>query len=275
MSARRSQRIASRRKRLSQARVRSTTQRCRPSLSLVSTPRLAIRGWTERAGYSARQRRWSWALSAWTLKASAGPPPSAPDSRHRIAGGRQHQTVAPVSWAQAHPERRAPAVDHKIALRARSGAIRRVRTGFSTPVLAAAEALSKLIRLQSRYPAPDKRSSSPRCSATQTLACCQARNRRKQVMPEQPTSRGSISHGMPELSTKTTPASARRWRTGVGHPWAWLAHPEATAQWPPRVRREPGGSSCPLNTLDAVLLGALRGTRGSSCACHEFLDRRL
>ena len=57
MSARRSSRMARRRKRASQAKVRSTAQRRRPSFSLVSTPRLAMRGWTERARHSARQRR--------------------------------------------------------------------------------------------------------------------------------------------------------------------------------------------------------------------------
>ena len=81
---------------------------------------------------------------------------------HGVQGRRQHHAVVPVGRAQAHPERRAPAVDHKVALRARFAAIRRVRAGLGTPLLAATEALSRTGRLQSRCPASDRRSSSTR-----------------------------------------------------------------------------------------------------------------
>jgi hypothetical protein len=77
-------------------------------------------------------------------------------------------------------------------------------------VFAATDALSRLARLQSKCPASDRRSSSTRCSAAQTPASCQSRNRRQQVMPEQPSSRGSISQGMPERSTKMMPARVSR-----------------------------------------------------------------
>jgi hypothetical protein len=45
----------------------------------------------------------------------------------------------PVGWAQAQPERGAPAVDHNVALRARSSAISRVRAGLIAPLLAGTE----------------------------------------------------------------------------------------------------------------------------------------
>lgn len=83
-------------------------------------------------------------------------------TRHGVEGRSQHQTVVPVGRAQADPERRAPAVDHKMALRARFAAIRRVRTGFGSPLFADTDALSRLARLQSRCPASCKHSSSTR-----------------------------------------------------------------------------------------------------------------
>ena len=129
---------------------------------------------------------------------------------HGIQGGCQHHAVVPVGRAQPHSERGAPAIDHKMALRARFSAIRRVRAGLGTPLFAATAALSRDARLQSRCPAFDSRSSSTRWSVVQTPAVCQSRSLRQQVMPEQPNSRGSISQGIPERSTKMMPAKASR-----------------------------------------------------------------
>ena len=129
---------------------------------------------------------------------------------HGIQSGCRHHAVVPVGRAQSHFERGAPAVDHKMALCARFAAIRWVRAGLGTPLFAATAALSRLARLQSRGPAFDGRSSSTRWSLPQTPAVCQSRSLRQQVMPEQPNSRGSISQGMPERSTKMMPAKASR-----------------------------------------------------------------
>ena len=68
MSVRRSYRVASRRICSSQAKVLSTTQRCRPSRWVSSTPRLAIRAWIWRLLQARRQRAKSYALSAWSLR---------------------------------------------------------------------------------------------------------------------------------------------------------------------------------------------------------------
>lgn len=112
---------------------------------------------------------------------------------HGIQSGCQHLAVMAVGRAQAHPERGAPAIDHKMALRARFAPIRRVRAGLGTPLFAGTAALSREARLQSRCPASDRRSSSTRWSPAQTPAVCQSRNLRQQVIPEHPNSRGSIS----------------------------------------------------------------------------------
>jgi hypothetical protein len=62
--------------------------------------------------------------------------------------------------------------------------------------------------------APPKRSSSTRWSRFQTPASCHSLRRRQQVIPDpQPISLGSISQGMPVLSTNTMPASVARLST--------------------------------------------------------------
>lgn len=77
---------------------------------------------------------------------------------HGIQNGCQHHAVVPVGRAQLHPERGAPAVDHKMALHARFAAIRRVRAGLGTPLFVATAALSRDARLQSGCPTSERRS---------------------------------------------------------------------------------------------------------------------
>lgn len=67
MSRRRSYRMVNLRKRLSQANVRSTTHLYRPSFSLLSTPRLAIRGIMPRFLRASRLALESYPLSACSL----------------------------------------------------------------------------------------------------------------------------------------------------------------------------------------------------------------
>ena len=55
-------------------------------------------------------------------------------ARHSVESGCQHHAVVPVGRAQPHPERGAPPVDHKMALRARFAAIRWVRAGLGSPL---------------------------------------------------------------------------------------------------------------------------------------------
>jgi hypothetical protein len=98
-----------------------------------------------------------------------------------------------------------------MALAARFATIRRIRPGFLAPLLAGAKALSTLARLQSILSASPKRSNSAWCRRVHTPAFCQSRRRRQQVTPlPQPSSWGSISQGMPLLSTKRMPVKAAR-----------------------------------------------------------------
>jgi len=135
---------------------------------------------------------------------------SVPHRLHRVESGRQHEAVVPVGLAQTDPERGAGPVNHNTALRARFAAIRRVRAGGRAPFLATMDEESSAARLQSSWSASARRSSRMRCRRVHTPAACQSRNRRQHVMPEQPISDGSISHGMPERRTMMMPASADR-----------------------------------------------------------------
>ena len=99
------------------------------------------------------------------LRAPAGSTSAVPHARHGVERCGQHEAVVAIGRAQADPEERTLSVDHKMALRARFAAIRRVRAGLSAPFFAGTDALSKLARLQSSCPASERRSSSTRCSA--------------------------------------------------------------------------------------------------------------
>jgi hypothetical protein len=100
----------------------------------------------------------------------------------------------------------ASAVDHKMALRARFAAIRRIRTGFLAPLFAGTLAASRLARDQSIWSASPNQSNSSRWSRSQTPASCHATNRRQQVDPlPQPHSVGNRFHGNPACNTKMIP----------------------------------------------------------------------
>ena len=119
-----------------------------------------------------------------------------------------------VGARQPESERGAAPVRHHMALRARFAAIRRVRSGSAPPFFAGMLALSRQARSQSIWSASPSSSNKTWCRRSQTPASCQSCNRRQQVMPEpQPISAGSISQGMPALSTKMMPV--RQARSGM------------------------------------------------------------
>jgi hypothetical protein len=124
---------------------------------------------------------------------------------------------------ERHRQRDPVSVDHKMALRARCAAIRRIRSGRFAPP-GAGEA-----RDQSILSASPSRSRSTWWSFFQTPACCQALSRRPHVIPlPQPISRGSISQGM--SGTNKIPVSAFRPAMGGLPPPAWATEAEAGGQ---------------------------------------------
>jgi hypothetical protein len=136
------------------------------------------------------------------------------DRRDRLDQLLEDDAVVAVSPGDPCRERRATLIGNNMALRARFAAIGRVRVSGGAPFWAGMLALSRHARSQSIWSACSNWSSRARWSRSQTPASCQSRNRRQHVIPEpQPSSDGSISQGMPLLSTKMMPA--RQSRSGM------------------------------------------------------------
>jgi hypothetical protein len=113
--------------------------------------------------------------------------------------------------ARGHPERRAPAVDHEVALASpawardlsgadrsrRSPCRRRGRAVRAGSARGQAPGIRQALEQHTMETGPDP-------------ASCQSLARRQQVIPEQPMSRGNLSQGVPERRTKMIPANATR-----------------------------------------------------------------
>jgi len=102
-----------------------------------------------------------------------------------------------------------------MALRALFAAIRWIRPGRFAPPGAGTVAESKAALDQSILSASPSRSSNTLWRRFQTPACCQYLSLRQQVMPlPHPISLGSISQGIPVISTNKIPVST--FRSGMG-----------------------------------------------------------
>lgn len=178
------------------------------------------------------------ALAAW-----------AADRRNRIDQLLEDDAVMPVGTRDPGNQWRPVAVGNSMALRAWFAAIRRVWPGRRTPFFAGMLALSIQARSQSIAPAAPISSSNTRWKRFHTPAVCQSRSRLQQVMPlPQPSSCGSISHGMPLLRTKTIPVrQARSGRRDV-RPSASGTPLAATVRSAPRVHRRPVAWPCDLHS---------------------------
>ena len=124
------------------------------------------------------------------------------DRGHGIEQRFEDDRLVAIGPGQQFGQRQPTAIGQNVPFGARFGAIGRIGTNEVAPLLAGMLAQSRQARLQSMRPASPRRSSSVRCSASQTPACCQSRRRRQQVTPEpQPISWGSSSQGMPARRT--------------------------------------------------------------------------
>ena len=134
-----------------------------------------------------------------------------PNRHDRIQGDFEHFGVVHIGRREGYRERDACSVDHKMALRARFAAIRRIRADRFAPLLAGTLAESSEARDQSSFSASARRCSNSWCKRLHTPACCQSRNRRQQVIPlPHPISWGSSSQPMPLFNTNRIPVSAAR-----------------------------------------------------------------
>jgi hypothetical protein len=133
---------------------------------------------------------------------------------YSIKAFKHHPSVMHVRSANDYRERYAFSFDHKMALRARFSAIRRIGAGSCPPFGAGTLNESTDARLQSSLSASERRSSNAWCRLCQTPACCHSRNLRQQVEPDpQPISLGSQDQGSPVRRTKMIPLSASRLET--------------------------------------------------------------
>jgi len=198
--------------RASQASVRSTTQRWRPSRSLLSMPRRAMRGSMPRWRQALRQRLASIRLvSVQLVRPLARPAAPAFDRRYRIEQLGQRHAVVHIGAREQKRQQQAVAIGLQVALCARLASVRRIRACGRTPLFAGMDALSMQARLQSMRPAQCRRCSSFWCRRLHTPATCQSRSRLQHVTPEpQPISWGSISQGCLKRSTNRMPVSAAR-----------------------------------------------------------------
>ena len=132
------------------------------------------------------------------------------DGHYRIEQLGHRHAVMHVGAREQKCQRQAIAVRQQVALCARFASVRRVGVCGCAP-LAGMDALSIQARLQSMRCACCRRRSSSWCNCCHTPDSCQSRRRRQHVTPEPHfISWGSISHGMPERSTKRMPVSAAR-----------------------------------------------------------------
>ena len=146
-----------------------------------------------------------------SLTWSARPTAWAEDRRDVVDEVLEEPRVVRVRGREADDQGDAPTVDHKMALRARFAAIRRIRPGFLAPLFAGTLAASRLARDQSIWSASPNQSSSSRCSRSQTPASCHATSRRQHVGPlPHPNSAGNRFHGSPVRSTKMIPVRHAR-----------------------------------------------------------------
>ena len=153
---------------------------------------------------------------------AARPAGALADRRDGINHALKELAVVDVRRAEREREGDAARVGEDVALGARLAAVGWIGPCLFTPLFAGTLALSSAARLQSMALARPSRSRRTWCRRCQTPACCQSRRRRQHVIPEpQPISAGSISQGMPLLSTNKMPVSAARPSIGGRPPFGF------------------------------------------------------
>ena len=129
-----------------------------------------------------------------------------------------HLRIMNICAGMFNRQRRAPAINNQVTLRAVFAPICWIRACFRPPKSARTEQLSMAETDQSIASAMPNSSSKARHIFCQTPALCQSRRRRQQVMPlPQPISRGRYSQGVPVLRINRIPVRQARSLT-LGRP---------------------------------------------------------
>lgn len=176
------------------------------------------------------------AIALDPLGAVAGSADLASHGRHRIDQFDQLRDIVTVGGRNLGRQRRAMGVSEDVVFRAVFPAIRGAWAGVRPPKTARTEALSTTARDQSILSASWSLSSKTRWIRLHTPRFCQSRNRRQQLIPDPyPSSRGSISQGIPLRSTNRMPDNTLRLSKGLRPGYR-------------RRRRLGGGSNGSINT---------------------------
>lgn len=147
------------------------------------------------------------------------PAPSTTNRRNLIHQVHRHLGVVPIGSTQYTTQRSTVPVGQKTSFAPAFCLVRGIGTRLGPPKRArtlceSMTALSQLILL-----AWFNRERRKRWMFSHTFSRCHSRSRRQQVIPEHPISLGSISQGMPLLSTKRMPERAFRSSTGGRPPF--------------------------------------------------------
>lgn len=130
---------------------------------------------------------------------------------HRIEQSEQLVRVVDVGTRQALRERQSLGVDEKMMLAARLRSVRRVLAREDPPFEARTDEESSEVRRMSTWPRCPRSLSSTRWSRSNTPVRVHSSKRLQAVIPDKPNCLvGSISQGMPVLSTKTMASRAAR-----------------------------------------------------------------
>jgi hypothetical protein len=179
---------------LSQARVRSTTQRCfAQSLAGINHPASDAALDAVPAQVGTAVGKIAGFIGVELFRPAPRPASRAADGRDRFHDLFKEEAVVAVGSRELHGKRDAFSLDHKMALRARFAAMRRIRPGELAPLFAGMLALSSAARLQSIWSvSPRKLSSSWLDALPGSILPCHSFNLRQQVIPlPQPISLGS------------------------------------------------------------------------------------
>jgi hypothetical protein len=131
--------------------------------------------------------------------------------RYRIQQGEQFVGVVDVRPGQALSQRVTVGVDEKMMLTTRLRSVRRVLAREGPPFEARTVEESMEARLKSTWPRWPSSLSNSRCRRSNTPARVHSSRRLQAVIPDRPNClAGSISQGMPLLSTKMMASKAER-----------------------------------------------------------------
>jgi len=140
----------------------------------------------------------------------------ASNRRNGLNQRQQLRHIVGVGSGNYARERDALRVGENVVLAPRLTAIGWVRSSFFPRCMARTDELSTTASARSSWSRRRNSAKSTSCKRCHTPVSCQSLSRRQQVTPEpQPISWGSISQGIPLLSTNRMPLNASRWPRGL------------------------------------------------------------